>query len=425
MKEITDEALRQCDHRQSIINKFANKEAPYYTKHMVVTKVRTYVCGFVGEPDYEEHEETILDKGLLESDLGQSDSASHKFSVQLNKIAKKNKEELAKISAEKNIIFEAVEDLRTQAVGLQHTHSEMQGVMNKLNTELNPYREKDARLTSAIAKTTSQIKELGYIETEVSNLLSVVEHVVQAYSPQMRAHLLMELFGKNDAESQEIVNAIKLYGFDVHYNNKQELSPLHLAIKNNDINLFNLVLSQDATILEEYSLISYAISQNREQMIERMFKSMDDFNYILRHAIEENDLLVLEKILHFKPELIHTKLQGHTLLQIAIENGKFDIAKQLLNIDESIANILSNDGDTALFTALKSSKAGFTELILNYGTNIVNTCMELIRSKDSIHLDKLFTFKPELHYVTQISELLISEGIFGDEVQLIDNIPME
>ena len=105
-------------------------------------------------------------------------------------------------------------------------------------------------------KTTSQIKELGYIETEVSNLLSVVEQVVQAYSPQMRAHLLMELFGKNDAESQEIVNAIKLYGFDVHYNNKQELSPLHLAIKNNDINLFNLVLSQDATILEEYSLIS-------------------------------------------------------------------------------------------------------------------------------------------------------------------------
>ena len=119
----------------------------------------------------------------------------------------------------------------------------------------------------------------------------------------------------------------------------------------------------------------------------------------LSFAIENNQLEVIKKILHFDIDIDNKNDFGNTPLMIAVENNNQDIVKLLLEAKAKI-NIENNDRYNALFFAIQNNDQSMADLLINAGADI--------ESKGPNNMTPL-------HYATEykcwnVAELLINKG---------------
>lgn len=125
-------------------------------------------------------------------------------------------------------------------------------------------------------------------------------------------------------------------------------TPLNVAIKNNNIDTFNL-------LLHHKSKLNIALS---------------DGNSELMNAVERGNLEMVEKLLALKVDLNLVNSFGDNALLISAKNGNVDITNKLLSagMDINFKNTLS--GKTSLHYAAKNGHFDMATLLVNKKANV-------------------------------------------------------
>ena len=256
-----------------------------------------------------------------------------------------------------------------------------------MNVKLVPLKKTDGELTHNINKTTDSINTLSHIKEITSNPISEVEYVIKTYTPQKRAFLLMKTWGKNDPDSVEIIDAIKVAGFDAHYVNNKGFGLVHLAADKNDIELLKLVIKQDPLSVQDKTVLQYAASKSSDQFLKIMLDNEVDFCHGMQSIIEQNNSILLTRLLDLNIGLL------------------------------KYAN---------LYEAINKGKLATTAVLIKKGANCDQALMVAIEQKDSLFLVKLFNLYPEAVSNSKIDKrILLKQALESGDEKIISLVTKE
>ncbi len=183
--------------------------------------------------------------------------------------------------------------------------------------------------------------------------------MVSSKDDKGRSELLIKFF--DQADSDFIISQIKAKGFDVNY-------LAYLSIQNNCDALFALSLEEGAELasyqFEGKTLIQHIIHDANAEFLQKALAKCNDLSVTVTGAIEQGDLLTIEKLHEHDANLLQNKYKGQTLLQIAISNNSaIEIIQKLIELDNSCCSILADNGESALKLAVINGNDEIIKLI--------------------------------------------------------------
>ena len=182
--------------------------------------------------------------------------------------------------------------------------------------------------------------------------------MVSSKDDKGRSELLIKFF--DQADNDFIISQIKSKGFDVNY-------LAYLSIQNNSDALF--ALSLEEAELESYqfegkTLIQHIIHAGNEAFLQKALGLCSDLSAVAIGAVEQGDLLTIEKLHAHNANFLQNKYKGQTLLQAAISNNSaIEIIQKLIELDNSCCSILADNGESALKLAADNGNDGIIKLI--------------------------------------------------------------
>ena len=133
----------------------------------------------------------------------------------------------------------------------------------------------------------------------------------------------------------KIIELLIEHGADIEAPNSERKTPLLLAVDNNDVNLFKLLISKGAKIsnLQTGNLLLYAYSNKASpKIIDDIFEYIkDNQKETINNQDNDNNLLIMQ----------------------ALNRQDFDMTNKLLSLDADV-NIIDNSGDNALTYVLNN-----------------------------------------------------------------------
>lgn len=182
----------------------------------------------------------------------------------------------------------------------------------------------------------------------------------------------------------------------VSIENKKKMTLYHLCIVNNNEIIishiiFDILKNNDITINDcdsnNYSVLQYAISHNKMNMIHFLLRNNVDIEYKNRNGntalhIAENNLQydIIKVLLENGANINAKNNSGNTVLHNIIKNSDStiedisiivtDIIKLFLNNDCLDINVKNNEGNSILHCAIERKKYKYINIILQYGKNI-------------------------------------------------------
>ena len=183
--------------------------------------------------------------------------------------------------------------------------------------------------------------------------------MVSSKDDKGRSELLIKFF--DQADSDFIISQIKAKGFDANY-------LAYLSIQNSCDALFALSLEEGAE-LESYqfegkTLIQHIIHAANAEFLQKALAKCNDLSVTVTGAIEQGDLLTIEKLHEHDANFLQNKYKGQTLLQIAISNNSaIEIIQKLIELDNSCCSILAGSGESALKLAVINGNDEIIKLI--------------------------------------------------------------
>lgn len=197
--------------------------------------------------------------------------------------------------------------------------------------------------------------------------------------------------GNSDQMLRHILSLDTLGKLDVNQKDSKGMSPLFVAVENNNINALKLLIEKGGDILSETSngesLLSYAVRFKKREIVE-ILMSNDTFlqsstplpldsvsnpetkNTVIFWGIvralqkNEYDAMTLLLLEHKEYSLNTQNKNGETLLHIAIKMGDEKALNRLLNFSKGEVNRPNHDNQTPLILACKLKQPGMVKALL-------------------------------------------------------------
>ena len=236
-------------------------------------------------------------------------------------------------------------------------------------------------------------------DRETSNILHYA--VVQRNS-KIVERILLRIDNKDEAISKQ---------------NKDKLTPLHLAISTRNLDTIKLILNlnidmKHQTMVKDITLLNFAI-EHGESIFILIFKKIKSIGEILSdsifqplpehpiyHSITRKNLLALQTLLSHYPSFLSLKKDGITLLHYAIEN-KFDDGANLLVEKGQTLAIQTSHGHISILSDYHKEKPIFTEDRIGYKLTSGNVLTD-------IPAQSITEYKENVYYCGSIERLLIN-----------------
>lgn len=429
--------------KQAIIN---NQQAYYYTVTVSVKHERGKIFGCIKDnPYYTYHDEQRFNHAQYNQDIANADLRIHQCQVTVNNRIHGLYDQVHSINSQVADSAEKTLALKGQIASYQSKYSALCSYNSGLNSIVQQERKKLYSLQSEISQKQnmvsslpSQIKaEKSAIEqekAEVEKTKIKIEQLskefaalgkdlfahVSSIDDEQRAFLLAELFDKPN--TGELVRLIKTLGFDSNVLGE-------LAITKNHRALIDLAIEHQADFenyaLEKFgnkTLLQYAISISNPGIITKILAIPDlDFACTLLNSLKQDDIAAIVKLLTHDPALGHKQLHGFTLLHSAIWSGKYEIAQNILQLDESTKDALDTNGESAFKVAIRSSNPDMIKLVAGY-TELEVELRILVQEGRRDLLDKLF----ELNIIsTEMNQSLLADALLSNNLPDIKYLKMK
>lgn len=242
----------------------------------------------------------------------------------------------------------------------------------------------------------------------------IVSKIINEMDPQKLAFFLSELSVVIPLSFSGIEEFITFVDIKDHINDKVDFEYLaSLALVNQDYDLLGFAMSQNPDIASYSSggksLLQIIIGTGVfEEVLEEVLSSIENLNVPILLGIAQNDLDSLSVIFSTKPELLQHKIFGYTPLHITLISGNSSekIIPLMLNIDSKSANILTDNGETALELSSKYSSHDITDFLFKVTSfNNALSNVEIEQSQKVIHMANEFLFGQEINDANLIGEL--------------------
>lgn len=202
---------------------------------------------------------------------------------------------------------------------------------------------------------------------------------------------------------------LSLPGINVNLYNKEDQTPLILAVSNFNFEILNAILEFYGDDIESQKWQVDEAVKEALKIISNNGKGINTNHWDLR-IIENNDQRirsVLKRLLEIKCVNPNCHCNKYTLLSYACERNEIDIVKMLLNIDKTDVNTYApENGNTPLMIAIESKHVEIAKLLINDQRTNIN-----IRNYDN---QTALTFASRKKLI-EIIDLLISNEKFDPE----------
>lgn len=252
------------------------------------------------------------------------------------------------------------------------------------------------------AKYNQALKEC---ENNITSTQGAIDKLLQSANDSQRAAYLADLFGMDKATPT--IELIKSLGFDAN-----ELA--NIAVNKNNQFLFDLALQHGADCCSHFvggiTLLQRIIHEGKELFLQKVLSKNQDLDDTLMNAIKKDDILTIDKLLSLKPELLKQKYAGYTLLQIAIatEGSHTEVIKKILSFDKKLAEVLSDNNESALRIAVRIGDKEVIKLVSLYAN--INVELEqfgnefgtiaktgILANRDFVEIIKLHKYESNGH----------------------------
>lgn len=247
-----------------------------------------------------------------------------------------------------------------------------QSSINSARAAISTFQQEEARKAAAAeaarleairkqqqeALLAKQKAEAELLRKEEEKKQQIID-MVSSKDDKGRSELLIKFF--DQADSDFIISQIKAKGFDVNY-------LAYLSIQNNHDALFALSLEEGVELesyqFENKTLIQHIIHAANAEFLQKALSLCSDLSVTAIGAVEQGDLLTIEKLHEHDANFLQNKYKGQTLLQIAISNNSaIEIIQKLIELDNSCCSMLADNGESALKLAVINGNDEIINLI--------------------------------------------------------------
>ncbi len=373
LEELNSQLSKAMKHKDSI------KPESYYHDVNVTVKHKHYFLGFIRTSStYSTKVERKFNQEKYNKDIGAANWEINSIKSQINAIHQKElerqQEELKRqqLAKQKEIARKEEIDRKQQLV----KQKEINLKINETQNQINSVQQQCNSIKSEIVQEEAKLKDLEYklsvVKAQLANVQSqkqindLANNSVEALKSagiEKRTWILSELFGK--PENQKIIEIINSLGF-----NPSELA--YLAMGKVDSNLFDFAMLHFADCsnyqVRDKTLLQLAINSGREDFVQRILSKNSDMTGTLLNAISQNDLVTLNRLFSNDVSLLHKKISGYTVLQLAVslKDPQIDVVKRILELDQNLIKTLSDNKESALKIAVRTTNKEIVKLLSKY-----------------------------------------------------------
>ncbi|WP_375333172.1 ankyrin repeat domain-containing protein [Candidatus Tisiphia endosymbiont of Psammoecus bipunctatus] len=316
---MTKQRIQELLHQQEEARHSVNKESYYYTETISTN-----------------HTVTRFNQGKYDQDMAATNARINDLEIEINSL---RQQEAAKEQARQRAIAE--EKARLEAIE----------------------QEKQQKIAAEQARLDAVKHGNDVINANISKQQKANFDMFQSLNSKQRAFFLSELFGKSDSESMTMISIIKSLGVDA-----DELA--YYAIKKTHNELFELALYYGANCcnysVEGKTLLQQLVHNGNESFIKKVLATGQDLASTVVEAIGQNDVVTISKLSSYDSSLLSQKFAGYTLLQIAISAQKTEIVQKILQLGSSSAEVLTNNGESALKIAVRSGNDEIIKMVAQH-----------------------------------------------------------
>ncbi|WP_341761092.1 ankyrin repeat domain-containing protein [Candidatus Tisiphia endosymbiont of Thecophora atra] len=316
---MTKQRIQELLHQQEEARHSVNKESYYYTETISTN-----------------HTVTRFNQGKYDQDMAATNARINDLEIEINSL---RQQEAAEEQARQRAIAE--EKARLEAIE----------------------QEKQQKIAAEQARLDAVKHGNDVISANISKQQKANFDMFQSLNSKQRAFFLSELFGKSDSESMTMISIIKSLGVDA-----DELA--YYAIKKTHNELFELALYYGANCcnysVEGKTLLQQLVHNGNESFIKKVLATGQDLASTVVEAIGQNDIVTISKLSSYDSSLLSQKFAGYTLLQIAISAQKTEIVQKILQLGSSSAEVLTNNGESALKIAVRSGNDEIIKMVAQH-----------------------------------------------------------
>ncbi|WP_258018655.1 ankyrin repeat domain-containing protein, partial [Brachyspira hampsonii] len=213
-------------------------------------------------------------------------------------------------------------------------------------------------------------------DIELAKILIENKANVNAKSYEEKTALLYAMNSPIESSRNDMIKLLIENKANINVEDSNGLSPLTIAVMNNDVELTKLLIANKANLSvvtkDGESLIEYAINNDNVDLLQILVENGADINYAgissytpLMIAAKSGAENITRILLTQKVDLNAVDKYGDTALHIASGYSKLPIVRMLLEKKPNL-NIQDQDGDTPLHKAVNSGNVDIvSELVLS------------------------------------------------------------
>lgn len=195
-----------------------------------------------------------------------------------------------------------------------------------------------------------------------------------SFLPLVSGQSFLEL--AKESKTKELLKMLKDSNIDINQVDSSGHSALAYSVLNGNSSLAKKLIKARAII--DPSAVIASAKMNNQKIFKLFNKSGFDINALneqgktpLIHAIQTNDLKLLNFLINNKANLSVTDSKGNTPFLTAIKaNQSLDFAKRLIPKKEDVFNYANQNGETPLSFAIAENKIDLVKYLLKNGANL-------------------------------------------------------
>lgn len=249
--------------------------------------------------------------------------------------------------------------------------------------------------------------------------------ILNNYTPDHLSHILIKTY--EVSEYQELKDLILRSDFNPNYLSKEGNNLLKIAISNNDVALFKILLDHDLDLNNMFGdVLGLEMILNSSESFGDLISGYNiDYGFSALKFLSEGKTELLAKLLGIKPELASFEFKGYSLLQCALIKNEYKIAKLMLDQNSDLMNDINSYGMTAVKICLISGNNEGLDLLKGYGASEEKELIELIRNDNILELERILSKNKYLLNSTYngvtLDKFIMENGSFQMFKKLFDN----
>ena len=407
MKQIIENLQSAIDTKSSIVHKYLNRQEPYYYAVQVErTEKKSHLGGALKKMTHYKtttyyETEIRFNQGLFEKDIADASARIELCEKQMILNTPQLEQDLTITSNQRKQAEDNFNALKNQKLELEQDIKFTEEQILNLEKQLTPLRKEDCELEKNINNLNLEIEKLDHVEELTNNPISEIDYVIQTFDVNKRAMMLLNLWDLDDEVSLEMLEAIKHYGFDAHYQDSSGKTLLKKAASLSDLKLLELVLIRSKTSVEENTLLDYALENSNNEFIVSLLEVEADFSYATKYIVTKDKLTSFQRLSGIKPELI-----DNSVVELILGSEDSNIRQELSSQTKSFSQILNyaidNNNNSIVEQLITLNKQVITSETLD--KFYLEKILEVLQSANNSELNLLAVE----HKIESIPQLLLT-----------------